>query len=318
MEIVPFQSQYVDSAAALFVENLGRLRLRVPVLSDRMTDPQMVADKLRSLLDAGPAVIALDQGKLVGYLGSYLIDHFRDTERKAAFCPEWGYAVQGDRKEPITRALYRAAAEQWTEAGCHAHAISLLAHDPVTQNVWFWQGFGLLVVDAVRPLTLVDTPSPTGITIRQATADDVELLARLDAEHWQHYAQPPILMAVQWADDPAAWADFLTTPGNSAWLAIKDSEAAGFMRFERHSRGAAAIVAAETNVAITGAFVRPAYRGCRAAVALLNAAFADYARQGIDRCSVDFEAINPEAAAFWMKYFDPVCLSVMRVPEKSK
>ncbi len=318
MEIISFQRDYVDPAAALFVENLQRLRQRVPVLPEGMTDPRCVAERLRGLIEAGPAVMALDQGKLIGYLGGYLIDRFRDTDRKAAYCPEWGHATQAEGRAAIIRALYRAAAAQWTAAECQAHAITLLAQDAVAEKTWFWQGFGLLVVDAVRPLTPVEVSAAAGITIRKATAEDAALLAELDAEHWRHYLQPPILMAVQWANDPAAWADFLAAPWNSAWLAVKEGRAAGFMRFEHHSEGSADIVTAATNVAITGAYVRPEYRGHKAAVALLNAAFADYARQGIDRCSVDFESTNPEAAVFWMKHFDPVCLSVMRVPEKIK
>jgi len=317
MEIVPFQREYIDEAAALFAASLRRLRRHVPVLSDRMTDPARVADPLRRLLDAGPAIMALEGGKLTGYLGGYLIDQFRDTDRKAAYCPEWGHAVQEDGAAAITRALYREAAARWTDAGCQAHAVSLLAHDPVAEKTWFWQGFGLLVVDGVRPLTPVDAPFPAGITVRRAAADDADLLAELDAEHRQHYEQPPILMAPQAVHDAAGFADLLAEPENSVWLATKDNRAVGLVQFLPRNSGAADIVYAETNIAITGAYVRPEYRGQKAAVALLNTAFEDYARRGKDRCSVDFEAINPEAAVFWTKYFEPVCLSVMRVPEKS-
>lgn len=318
MEIVPFRSEYIPAAAALFVENLKRLRESVPALSDRLTDPQRVDERLRGLLDAGPAVMALDQGKLTGYLGGYLIEHFRDTERKSSYCPEWGHAVQEDGKAAIIRALYREAAARWTEAGCQAHAVSLLAHDSVIEKTWFWQGFGLLVVDAVRLLTPVDAPSPAGITIRKATAADVDLLAQLDAEHWRHYEQPPILMVAHTSNDAAAYAAFLSEPVNSVWLAMKEGRAAGMIQYMSENFGAADIVSGKTNVAITGAYVRPEYRGQKIAIALLNAAFEDYARQGMDRCSVDFESTNPEAASFWMKYFEPVCLSVMRVPEKSR
>jgi hypothetical protein len=59
------------------------------------------------------------------------------------------------------------------------------------------------------------------------------------------------------------------------------------------------------------------YRGRKAAVALLDAALRDYADRGLTCCAVNFESFNPEAASFWMKYFDPVGLSVMRVPESS-
>jgi hypothetical protein len=41
-----------------------------------------------------------------------------------------------------------------------------------------------------------------------------------------------------------------------------------------------------------------------------------YAAQGYTACSVDFESLNPEAAVFWMRYFEPVCYSVLRFPER--
>jgi hypothetical protein len=63
-------------------------------------------------------------------------------------------------------------------------------------------------------------------------------------------------------------------------------------------------------IAITGAYIRPGYRGRRAAVAL-----RDYQARGFTFCAMNFESFNPEAAAFRMKYFEPVCLSVVRVPE---
>jgi len=61
--------------------------------------------------------------------------------------------------------------------------------------------------------------------------------------------------------------------------------------------------------------VRPEYRGRGAAPALLDAALRDYAARGFERCAVDFESFNPEAASFWVNYFKPVCYSLMRVPE---
>jgi len=48
---------------------------------------------------------------------------------------------------------------------------------------------------------------------------------------------------------------------------------------------------------------------------MLDAASRHYEALGFEHCSVDFESINPEAAHFWMKYFEPVCISVNRNPE---
>jgi GNAT superfamily N-acetyltransferase len=92
----------------------------------------------------------------------------------------------------------------------------------------------------------------------------------------------------------------------------------GYLRLEGSSDGATELVKDEPGrtIAITGAYMRLAYRGRGAAAALLDAALRDLAGAGVVRCSVDFESFNPEAASFWMKYFTPVVLSVMRVPER--
>jgi c-di-GMP-related signal transduction protein len=52
-----------------------------------------------------------------------------------------------------------------------------------------------------------------------------------------------------------------------------------------------------------------------AAKALFNKGLKYYAEKGYERCSVDFESTNPEATHFWMNYFEPVCISVMRLTE---
>jgi hypothetical protein len=48
---------------------------------------------------------------------------------------------------------------------------------------------------------------------------------------------------------------------------------------------------------------------------MLDAAIRYYAAEGLASCAVDFEAFNPEATAFWLRHFTPVCHSLMRVPE---
>jgi GNAT superfamily N-acetyltransferase len=89
----------------------------------------------------------------------------------------------------------------------------------------------------------------------------------------------------------------------------------GFIRYEGYDFDGVAMVESDQTIAITGAYVRLAYRGKKAAVAMLNTTLRDCADRGLTCCAVNFESFNPEAAAFWMKYFKPVGLSVMRVPE---
>ena len=317
LTITLFEQKYIPEAPGLFIRNFQALRRSFPVLPDHFEEPQRVAQHLDGLFAGCPGTAALEDGRLVGYMGWYLLDDFRNTGRKAAYCPEWGHAAAPENQARIYRALYRAASAAWFEAGCLSQAITLLAHDPAVINTWFWNGFGLGVVDAVRPAAPLGTnPLAAGLEIRRATTADAEMLAVLEAEHVRHYAEPPTLMEPFRPGTPVEFIDLLRDPRNCAWLALDGAQPAGYLRFEASGHGAADVVSGERTIANTGAYVRPAYRGRGAAPAMLDAALRDFSTRGITCCSVDFEAFNPEAAAFWPRYFDAVCLSVFRTPER--
>jgi GNAT superfamily N-acetyltransferase len=309
LEIRTYQQDDLPEMAALFIKNFKQLRSTVPILPDLMEDPERVVGMMGDL----PGIVALESDQVVGFLGWYLVDEFRGTARKGAYVPQWGH---GAADATIYRALYRAAAEQWAASGCEVHAISLLANDQAAREVWFWNGFGLTGVDAIRAITPLGIDVPTGITIRAATLQDVGGWLALEFAHSRHYTQPPISMAAHDTGTAADFTAFLSDPTNSIWLALDGETAVGFIGFENSPFGAAAIVNAPDKIAINGTFVHPQYRGRRIAAAILDAGMRDYAAKGYKRCSVDFEAFNPEAAAFWVKHFDLVCLSVTRVPER--
>jgi GNAT superfamily N-acetyltransferase len=320
-------SPYIPQAAELFAASYRRLQAAVPGLPERMCDPAAAERSLRWLDGRQPGLAAVDdQGRLLGYLNWLILDNFRNTPHRAALALEWSWGVTEDAPLRSTLArLYRAACEDWCRQGVTTHAVSLLADDAAAREAWFWHGFGLLVVDGARPVSqaLRLPPLAAGVLLRQAGPADLALLAEIEAEHWQHYSQPPTLMAPTAPDGVPEFAELLATPPNSAWLAFKDGRLAGYLRLQAIINGGAAILNSEQTIGITGAYVRPAYRGLGLAPALVEAARAHYAAQTLPNgapaftCyAVDFESINPEAAAFWPKYFTPVTFSLVRVPER--
>jgi GNAT superfamily N-acetyltransferase len=319
MNIVPFQGKYIEEAAAMFAARFKQQRQAVPILPARMEDPSVTATLLEWLMGQQTGLAAFENGNLVGYLGWLQAREFRGTQRTGAYCPEWGHAAAADRQALVYRALYREAAALWAAAGAQVHAITLLADDENVINTWFWNGFGLTVVDAVRPLSEAlrpDTALPVGVLVRKASASDVENLTALDSEHCRHYGEPPTLMVPPRPETAQDFVKFIGTPPNSIWLVIHGGEPAGFMRFQARISGASEIVCGDGVIGITGAYVRQQHRGAGLAASLLNSAMHDYRRQGFTCCAVDFESFNPEAAAFWTRFFTPVALSVIRVPEK--
>jgi GNAT superfamily N-acetyltransferase len=317
MEIVPFTADHIPQAANLFIKKFQLLKERVPALPDDMSDPVQVSDRLEKALALNPGTAVVENGRLSGYIMWFIIPGFRAENRKAGYSPEWAHAAVDNRQAQVYQALYRSAAAHWQLAGCNTHAVTLLAGDAAVEKFWFWNGFGLSVIDAVRLCSsrLGMNPNPE-IRIRPAENSDIPLLCEIEAEHWQHYTEPPVLMAAHPPDGEAQFAAFLSVENNSAWLAFDGSQLAGYLRLESGSTGAASIVRSSCTAAITGLYVRPQQRGKGIAAALLDSALEYYAHLGFRFCSVDFESFNPEASGFWLKHFAPVCQSVIRVPER--
>jgi GNAT superfamily N-acetyltransferase len=315
MQIIPLEPLHFHDAAVLFTEQLQKFRQNVPVLPGGLEDSELVFAKLEAVCASGGGLAAVQNGVLLGYLTWFIVDNFRATHRKAAYCPEWGHACAGIFNPEVYQALYTAASARWSAQGCAVHALSFLTDAREEQDFWFQNGFGLLVVDGVRPMTPVDGNETEGVVIRKATEADTLLLADLEAEHWHYYIEAPIFMAARDPYNHQEIVDFISQPLNSYWLAEISNVTCGFMRFEVNNHGAATIVRSDKTIAITGAYLRPGNRGKGTGRALFNAALRDYQARGLECCSVDFESFNPEAARFWPKYFTPVCYSVMRCPE---
>jgi len=313
--IIPFREEFLGEAAGLFITNYKKLRQVVPILPDDMENTQQVIDLMSGIFQERPGIAAVKNGRLTGYMGWLLIDGFRNTGQRGAYCPEWAHAVAEGSENSIYAVLYREAATRWHAAGCQVHALTLLAHAKAAERFWFWNGFGMIVIDAIRAIQPLRIEPPKRLTIRRAEIADADTIAVLEVEHYQHYSKPPTLMAAQQAGDAQAYRKFLSQPLKSVWLALDGKEPAGYLRFEEKSFGAANIVESDATIAIDAAYTRPQYRGQGAMPALLDAGLRYYGELGFKRCSVDFESINPEASHFWMKYFTPVCISVNRHPE---
>ena len=315
MQILPYSPQYLAAAVKRFSANLSALRARTPALPDLLCNPDLAAEKLAGFLSPENALVALQDGILVGYLGWWRVPNFRDTPLTGAYSPDFGHAADPAQAVRVYRALYAAAAALWSQAGCQVHCLTLLAGSPETERFWFESGFGMLLHDAIRPMLPIDAPRPAGVSVRRAGPADAAALAELDDEHCRYYSQPPVCMTPRPGESPAALAAFLAAEPNAIWLAESGGLLQSFIRFQPVSQGAARIVQSPETIAITGAFTRPAARGLGLAPALLDAALRDYAARGYTRMSVDYETLNPAALAFWPRYFTPVAVSLARTLE---
>ena len=144
------------------------------------------------------------------------------------------------------------------------------------------------------------------------TENDIAVWLPLQEGQKVHLAHSPAFLPWLERETEHHLAEWVREPGNHAWMAFSDGEAIGTMRISPQSFGAAWIVNGDKKYSITGAFVRPEQREKGIARTLLNTVMQWGIDQGMQRCSVDFEATNLEACAFWLRHFHPVCASMIR------
>ena len=309
LKIVPLEPKYLDDAAALVCARYADLRAQAPLLPAHFADRDTVMAKLAELLQGAPGVVAIRQGQVVGVLAAHLLPSFRG--RRGVYSPEWANGAELDDAGMIYQELYRVIAAEWVRNGYLIHALTLFANDQRGREAWHWQGFGLLVADAVRGLSPVNA-APESCEIRRATPADIDDVKILQLGLRRHLASAPIFLPMQAKWEHDRYRAWLADSKVATWLAYRDGVAVASMRAELDNDGAGELVRDAGTVAITGAYTEPAERGGGLATALLQHAVDWANEQGAARISVDFETQNIDGARFWLRHFQPVAYSLLR------
>ncbi|HRW50718.1 MAG TPA: GNAT family N-acetyltransferase [Caldilinea sp.] len=309
LQVAPFEVNHLEDAAVLVCARYAALRLQAPLLPTHFADRNVVRDKLAELLQTSPGVVAIRQGKVVGLLAAHLLPSFRG--RRGVYSPEWANGAELDDASEIYQELYRVIAADWVRNGYLSHALTIFANDHRGREAWHWQGFGMIVADALRDLSSVKN-APRGCEIRRAVPADIDDVKRLQLGLRRHLASAPIFLPMQAKWEHERYRAWLADPDVAIWLAYRDGNAIASMRAEMENDGAGELVRDGGTVAITGAYTEPAERSGGLATALLQHVVDWATEQGAVRISVDFETQNIDGARFWLRHFQPVAYSMMR------
>jgi GNAT superfamily N-acetyltransferase len=305
LQIAALREEHLQDAAGLVVARYKALRERLPILAPRYAEADVIVSLLRRLVGQMDGVVALQGSRLVGFLWGLVIPEF--LGKRTAYSPEWANAAELEESRRIYEEMYAGLAARWVAGECFTHAVTLLAHDRQGIGGWQWLGFGLANVDGVRALRPVEGGAAE-VDIRRAGVQDARAATALVAALERHVAAAPIF----WIHELACGEDWLRQPANALWLAYKGEEVVGFIGLEPGHGDGCEIVQGEDTAGISGAFTQESARGKGIATALLNRALEWAQAQGYARCAVDFETMNVPAVRFWMKWFDPVCYSLVR------
>jgi len=308
-EVVELGENHLEDAAALVRGHYEAFREQLPLLPSRYAEPGSFLPLLHSMRGAGPGVAAIHDGHLVGFLSGWLLPSFRG--RPAAFSPEWAHAARGDHRRRIDEAMYTRLARTWVERGYRTHLVSTLADGDAGRDVWHWLGFGMIAVDAVRSLEPIQGPVGA-VSIRRAGSADIEEAVALSAALQRHMAAAPIFLGHTPPGDREHFQEWVANPANALWLAYEGTQAVAFLQQGPANEDACTILCDEATSSIFQAFTQEGMRGRGISSALVNRALEWARGAGYERCAVDFEPMNPWATRFWLRYFQPVCYTMVR------
>jgi GNAT superfamily N-acetyltransferase len=264
---------------------------------------------LRAIWDAsGTGVAAIRGERLVGFLTGWQMSSFRG--RRSTYSPEWANGADLDDSGGIYEEMYARLAARWVAEEYVAHYISLFPNDGKALRAWYWLGFGMISVDAIRGLEPAQGVAPE-VQIRRAELGDLELVVDLHEALRQYMKGTPVFLLTE-RRDRGYLAEWLQNGHKVVWLAYWGDEPVAFMRLGPADDDVCTIIYDEKTTSIYAAFTKEGVRGGGIGTALLDRALASARASGYERCAVPFEPMNLTGSRFWLRHFHPVCYSVLR------
>lgn len=311
MKIEKLSQCHVEDAASLVLEGYLGERESVGILPLHDSYREYFMRELAGMAGDGvAAVAAVEHGRLAGFLAGYPVEKFFSS-RAGVYVPLYGHGAAGADRRYVYQRLYAEVSGLWVREGRLTHCVSMFAHDATAVDSWYWLGFGLRCVDAIRPLVSIDTFGKSALEIRKALPEDAETLFPLHSEHCRYYRKAPLFMPHVGLEDTLE--DFrhkIEGDDHHLWAAYDNGKPISYMR-TRH--GGETFVSDDPKIVnICSAFTAESARGTGAGAAIL-AAIVEWAKEhGCERLGVDYESFNIFGSRFWMKHFTPFMFSAVR------
>jgi GNAT superfamily N-acetyltransferase len=309
LDIIPLGEKHLEEAAVLVSHRYRRLCKQESHLPHRYAEMTTLLPLLQKIFSAsGVGVAAIRASRLVGFLTGWQMPSFRG--KRSTYSPEWANAADLEDSAHIYEEMYSHLADAWVADQYVAHYISLFPNDVDALRAWYWLGFGMISVDAIRGLDSIQDQD-ANVKIRPAKLQDIEEVMELHEALWQYMKGTPIFL-LSAKRDRGYLEEWLRNPDKVVWLAYWKEEPVAFMRLGPADDDVCTIIIDEKTTSIYAAFTKEKVRSEGIATALLDRVLKSALASGYERCAVTFEPMNLLGTRFWLKYFKPVCYSVVR------
>jgi GNAT superfamily N-acetyltransferase len=328
-KLTEFTEGHIEQATRIAMANYEEERASVPVLP-----PVSVFPDLSRFADNRLGVAAFEDGQMVGFLCCYNPREHHFGLTRGTFSPIHAHGTVKTNRRMIYSRLYQAAAELWVQKGILSHAIALYAHNAEAVQSFFWNGFGLRCIDAIRPVEKLTCERKTSSrAARNLCVSTVEILTCERETGYESFELPsaeaskllPLknLLITHLAQSPmflpnsqfteAEMVETARRRNSRFFCAKRKDDTDGIIAYiELMESGENFACDDPLMVNICGACMLPQYRGSGLYTELLAFLLQTLKAEGYTRLGVDFESFNPTARGFWLRYFTPYTYSVAR------
>jgi GNAT superfamily N-acetyltransferase len=309
LRAIALREEHLEDAALLVSNRYRRLWEQEQHLPYRYAEVANLLPLLQNILSASGIGVATFHGdRLVGFLTGWQMPSFRG--KRSTYSPEWANAADPEDSAHIYEEMYSHIAAAWVADKYVAHYISLFPNDVDALRAWHWMGFGMIAVDGLRSLDSIQG-NYANVTIRRAELQDIDHVMELQEGLWKYMKGTPVFLLTE-KRDRSYYEEWLRDPNKVIWLAYWKGEPVAFIRLGPSDNDVCTIIIDEKTTSIYAAFTKEKVRKEGVATALLDHALKSARVSGYERCAVSFEPMNLIGKRFWLKYFKPVCLSVVR------
>lgn len=127
MQFEMVSEEYINEALNLGLDAYNEEREKIKCLPNE--DYSIILkEKIKNLFKNGLGIVALVNGKMIGFLVGYEIQEFWG-KCKGIYCPLFGNGTIKENRKIIYQQLYKKAAEIWVEREFVQHIITFYAQD---------------------------------------------------------------------------------------------------------------------------------------------------------------------------------------------
>jgi GNAT superfamily N-acetyltransferase len=298
-DILPFSVAHIDEAAALLARRHEAHRRREPRLPEKYASTAGTKPLIEALLAKGDGVVAVEDGRVAGYLLSHAD---LDWGGRARLVPMEGHAVDHADAVEVYREMYTAASPAWNAAGFFQHTVNIPAGDEAAASAFFSLGYGRMLAFGLRDLAPLTDVSKR-VRVERAGPEQIEDVQRLMMGLGRYNSKPPLYRPfvattdTEWIRRPKV-LEQMADEACSYWLAYDGDEAVGVMVFTPPDP-TELMVSPDDAIYLWIAYVEPGARIGGAGKALVDNGLAWARSRGLGHCTVGWFTANMQGARFW-------------------